>query len=182
MHRRLQRLLQHIAQRLLRPAWLAWLMVITATSAQADAMQRSDIVLLQPESVLAPRVPNVQGLATYIDKATAQAAEVTRQAEAGPPTSGFLVIAIRPGLRSNAWLDFQPPLPQPLADAVLRAMRAVTPPAVRGGPVVLAVKASLWGGTATGRDFPAPKEWRAAMDQAGRPLETEALVERTWRP
>jgi hypothetical protein len=178
MHRPLQR----FALRLLRPTGLAWLMVITATSAQADALQRADIILLQPESVLAPRVPNVQGLATYIDKATAKAAEVTRQAQAGPPTSGFLVIAIRPGLRSNAWLDFQPPLPPSLADAVVRAMRAITPPAVRGGPVVLAVKASLWGGAAPGRDFPAPKEWRAAMDQAGRPLETEALVERTWRP
>lgn len=174
--------MHRLVLRILRPAGLAWLLVIATSLAQADAMQRADIILLQPESVLAPRVPNVQGLATYIDKATAQAAEVTRQAEAGPPTSGFLVIAIRPGLRSNAWLDFQPPLPPPLAEALVRAMRAVTPPAVRGGPVVLAVKAGLWGGTAPGRDFPAPKEWRAAMDQAGRPLETEALVERTWRP
>jgi hypothetical protein len=178
MHRLLQRLVQH----LLRPAGLAGLVVIATSSAHADVMQRADIILLQPESVLTPRVPNVQGLATYIDRATAQAAEVARQAEAGPPTSGFLVIAIRPGLRSNAWLDFQPPLPPSLADALVRAVRAVMPPAVRGGPVVLAVKAGLWGGSAPGRDFPAPKEWRAAMDQAGRPLETEALVERTWRP
>lgn len=167
--------------RLLRSLGLPMLLG-AALAAQAEALERADIILLQPESVLAPRVPNVQGLAAYIDKAIAQAAEVTRQAQAGPPTSGFLVIAIRPGLRSNAWLDFQPPLPPPLADAVVRAMRAVTPPSVRGGPVVLAVKAGLWGGTAPGRDFPAPKEWRAAMDKAGKPLETEALVERTWRP
>lgn len=158
------------------------LLVALPAGASAGALERAEIVLLQPEAELQPRVPDVQSLATYIDKATARAAEVTQRAQAGPPTSGFLVIAIRPGLRSNAWLDFQPPLPPALADAVVRAMRAVTPPSVRGGPVVLAVKAGLWGGLAPGRDFPAPKEWRAAMDKAGRPLEPGALVERIWSP
>lgn len=152
-----------------------------AMLAHAGALERSDIVLLQPEAVLQPRVPDVQTLATYIDKATAQAARVAQQAQAGPPSSGFLVIAIRPGLRSNAWLDFQPPLPPDLAAAVIRALRSVTPPAVRGGPVVLAIKAGLWGGGAPVRDTPAPVEWRAAMDKAGRPLEPGALVERLWR-
>lgn len=156
-------------------------MTAPASVAAASALERTDIVLLQPEAVLQPRVPDVQSLATYIDKATAQAAQVAQQARSGPPTSGFLVIAIRPGLRSNAWLDFQPPLPPALAEAVVRAMRSVIPPAVRGGPVVLAVKAGLWGGGAPARDIPAPKEWRAATDKAGHPLDTGALVERIWR-
>lgn len=161
---------------------LSTLVLLSAQPTRAGALERADIVLLQPEAELQPRVPDVQSLATYIDKATAQAAQVTQQAQAGPPTSGFLVIAIRPGLRSNAWLDFQPPLPPALAEAVVRAMRSVTPPAVRGGPVVLAVKAGLWGGNAPGRDYPSPKEWRAAMDKAGRPLDPGVLVERIWSP
>ena len=161
---------------------LAMSALLAALPVRAGALESADIVLLQPEAELQPRVPDVQSLAAYIDKATAQAAAVARQAQVGPPTSGFLVIAIRPGLRSNAWLDFQPPLPPALAEAVVRAMRSVTPPAVRGGPVVLAVKAGLWGGTAPGRNFPSPKEWRAAMDKAGRPLEPGPLVERIWSP
>lgn len=173
----MQRHLRRIV-RLALPVWLA----ACSSQVSAEALERAEIVLLQPESVLQPRVPDVQSLANYIDKATAQAAQVARQAQAGPPTSGFLVLAIRPGLRSNVWLDFQPPLPAAVAEALVRAMRAVTPPSVRGGPVVLAVKAGLWGGSAPGRDFPAPKEWRAAMDKAGRPLGPDILAERTWIP
>ncbi|HIV73249.1 MAG TPA: hypothetical protein H9903_20110 [Candidatus Aquabacterium excrementipullorum] len=149
--------------------------------ARADAFERSDIVLLQPESVLQPRVPDVQGLANYIDKVSTQAAKVLQSAQAGPPGSGFLVIGIRPGLRSNAWLDFQPPLPQALADAVVRAMRSVTPPAVKGGPVVLAVKGGVWGGSAPARNMPVPQEWRSATGRNGQPLDAGALVERIWR-
>lgn len=160
---------------------LALCALLAARPARAGALESSDVVLLQPEAELQPRVPDVQSLAIYIDKATAQAAEVARQARVGPPTSGFLVIAIRPGLRSNAWLDFQPPLPPTMAEAMIRAMRSVTPPAVRGGPVVLAVKAGLWGGSSPVRDLPAPKEWRAAIDKAGRSLEPETLVEKIWR-
>lgn len=153
-----------------------------AQPVRADALEHAEIVLLQPEAELQPRVPDVQSLAAYIDKATAQVAAVTRQAQAGPPTSGFLVIAIRPGRRSNAWLDFQPPLPPALGDAVVHAMRSVTPPAVRGGPVVLAVKTGFWGGGVPGRDYPSPKEWRAAINKAGRPLDAGVLVERIWSP
>lgn len=138
-------------------------------------------MLLQPESVLRERV-RVQELSGYIASVNA-AAETSLAGIAEPsPTSGFIVIAVRPDGRSRTWLDFAPALP-PTVDARLRSsMEQVATFKATGGLVVFAINATLWGAAPTGCQGPSPVEWQAVMKTADGPMELEALIERVWPP
>lgn len=148
----------------------------------AEPVQRQAIVLLQPEQVIAARVSGAQALADYLQAVQAAASRAVAAAPEQRAAGGFLVIAVKPERLSNAWLDIRPALPAEVEAAVIQAMRAVPPPAVREGPVVMAICVSIWNGTAPTQGLPSPIEWQRAVSLAGQPLETGDLVERIWRP
>ncbi|NHZ80421.1 hypothetical protein F2P44_14230 [Massilia sp. CCM 8695] len=156
----------------------AWL---CASGVQAAAgMTAGGVVLLQPEKVIGARV-SVDKLAPYLKQVDAVAGRTLRAANAGPASGGFLVVAIRPGQQSRFWLDFDPPLPQAVADALLAGAKDVRPPAVNGGTVVLAMKYGVAGGTVPSRPMPSPAEWATEAKAAGKPLEIGDLVDRIWK-
>jgi hypothetical protein len=163
---------------------LVVLLVVAAWSLvgyAADPLDKAPVVLLQPETVFQERVPSVQALASYIQAAESKASLSMQSSRHGKPTSGFVVIAVRPGQRSKVWLDFEPSIPPSVAEALITAIRSVQPPLVKNGPIVFALKVGLWGGAAPSDNMPSPTEWRAATEKAGHPLEIEALVEAIWR-
>lgn len=152
------------------------------TTAQAAApLEMKNVVLLQPDIVMRECVHNLPAFASYIRSIEAAATKATVSPYPGSPTGGFLVVALRPGNRSRAWLDFKPELPPRLAKAMLAHMTAVPSPMVTCGPVVFALRVSLWGGSTPTTNLPFPAEWSAAVEEARRPLETGELVEKIWR-
>jgi hypothetical protein len=161
---------------------LASILVFVGTMANAgEPLKKYGIVLLQPDQVLEQRLQSVEALATYI---TAVERAVSLSLDAQPSAGaagGFLVVAIRPGQRSNAWLTFSPELSTELSTLVVKSIRSVLPPRVNDGPVVFAIKVGLWGGNEPSEVTPAPKEFSAAAVQAGRSLEVSEVVERLWR-
>lgn len=148
-----------------------------AASAQS-AYEMKGIVLLQPESVVQERI-SASALAPYARLLNAAAANVFATREK-LPAGGFLVIAVRPGRQSAVWVDIRPELPAALAKELIAQLRAVAAPDVAIGPVIFAIKASLWGGTAPAQHLPAPSEWTNAANRARTPLETGELVELIW--
>ncbi len=146
----------------------------------AEPVTLHGVVLLQPEFILNDRVPSVTALTDYVKGAqAAAAAAVLAQAEPAS-NSGFIVIAVRPGLQSKVWLDFDKLLPAPLRDELLSRVGAVKPFAAQAGPVVFGIHVGLSGAPASSRQHPAPAEWSAAASKLDEPIEIGDLVDRIW--
>jgi hypothetical protein len=160
---------------------LLFLLFLTSTSAMAaSAFERTAIVLLQPDSVIEKRVLSVPALGEYMKSVESAVASAVKASSSKQPSGGFVVVAVRPGKQSNVWLDFHPPIASELARAVISETRAVPPCDVKLGPVVFALRVSIWGGASPASNMPRPLEWVRAAEQAGSPIETGKLVEQIW--
>lgn len=164
---------------MLRAVFLLLFGLLCAGPASAAEPYRTEsVILLQPDFVLQERVPSVDSLSAYI-KAVQSVAGAVLAEEPPSPASGFLVLAVRPGGRSMVWLDTRPGLAARTAGRLRAAVLAVPPFEARGGTVVFALNASLWGaGPAQG--FPDPQEWRQAMEGRDEPMEIGDLVDKVW--
>jgi hypothetical protein len=144
----------------------------------APPYHTESIVLLQPDFVLKERAPSVQSLSEYI-KAVQTAAAKALEGKEPHPTSGFLVLAVRPGKQSMVWLDFRPGLPAATAAELRASILQVPAFSAQKGVVVFALNASLWGAPAS-QGFPNPTEWSRAMEGHDGPMEIGELVEKVW--
>ncbi len=158
---------------------MLWFVFAFANAAAAqNPYEMKGIVLLQPEFVVQERI-SASALAPYIRLLNAAATDVFA-GQKYQPAGGFLVLAVKPGNESAAWVDIRPELPPDLAKVLIARLRGVTPPRVQAGPVVFAIRVSLSGGTPPDTNMPTPSEWGKAVQKAGKPLETGELVERIW--
>ena len=161
---------------------LAWLWATLSFAAQAaDTFITYNVVLLQPDDLMRARVPDIDQFAAYVRALQAQARLAFPAPGPGTGNGGFIVVAVRPGLRSNVWLDFDHPLMDSVSTGLIERLRALAPPAVQGGPVVFALKVGVWGGQASSRVAPAPREWRDAAAKEGHQLDIGDLVESIWK-
>lgn len=160
--------------------FLALLMLsLTSVSGFAATPYKTEsIMLLQPDFVLEERAPSVEALSSYI-KAVQTAIEKALAGEPPSPSSGYLVLAVRPGEQSMAWLDLQPSLPAPISERLRAAILSVPPFKARKGVVVFALNATLWD-AAPAQGFPNPPEWSKAMEGRSEPMEIGDLVDMVW--
>lgn len=151
---------------------------ITFSAAAENSYRMNSIMLLQPDFVLKQRAPSTDSLSAYIKAVQSSAGESL--SDATPvPSSGYLVLAVRPGGRSMVWLDFKPALPEPIAAKLRSSILAVPAFEAKKGVVVFALNSSLWDApSASG--FPNPPEWSNAMGEQDGPIEIGALVDRVW--
>ncbi|MEJ5999626.1 hypothetical protein [Paucibacter soli] len=163
-------------------------LVLATPGAQAsEPVTNFNVVLLQPSDVLEARVPSVDALADYIKAVQGALREAVAGTEAQEKTrqsvGGFVVLAVRPGLQSKVWLDFDQLLDLQVRKQIALKVGAVKPFEAREGPVVFALKVALWDGKESRRVAPLPAEWKrnapAASASAAAP-EVGALVESIW--
>jgi hypothetical protein len=155
-------------------------MMTSQVSQAAEALQTFGVSLLQPQEVFQARVQSVEALAAYIKSVQRVANDFFLAQPQGRPTTGFIVLAVRPDQQSRVWLDLQPELSAQAAAQLKTAIRLSQPMPVAHGPVVFAINVGVWGGPASTAKMPAPSEFAAAAKAAGRPLEVGDLVERIW--
>ncbi len=159
---------------------LSFALLLAAFNARAaEPFTNFNVVLLQPSSVLEERVASVDGMADYIKTVEAASREAVATSTAKQSVGGYLVVAVRPGLQSRVWLDFDALLDLEIKKQLIAAVQAVKPFEARKGPVVFALKVAIWDGKPTKRPAPLPSEWKRAQ-QGGAPLEVGALVEAVW--
>ena len=154
-----------------------WLLASTAYASQP--LTNFNVVLLQPGVVLEKRVPNIDAMADYIKAVEAASREAVLASGATQALGGFIVLAVRPGLRSKVWLDFDALLDLEIRKQVTDRVRAIPPFEVVEGPVVFALKVATWDGKESKRVAPSPPEWKKAT-RNGKPLEIGKLVEKVW--
>lgn len=162
--------------------WLLLPLLLVAAAFGAHAAEplvNFNVVLLQPGSILQERVPSVDVMAEYVRSVEGAARNAVTASKARQSLGGFIVVAIRPGLQSKVWLDFDALLDLEIRKQITDAVQAVKPFEARKGPVVFALNVSLWGGARTKRVAPSPPEWKK-VTQGGTPLEVGELVEAAW--
>ncbi|MDZ7812261.1 MAG: hypothetical protein U5L74_03715 [Ideonella sp.] len=143
------------------------------------ALQRFGVVMLLPDEQMQTRVQNIDALASYLKTVEAALGHLTRQA-GWVPNTGFVVLAVRPGPEARVWWDLQQPLSQPQGQALVAAVAAIPPFVARRGPVVVALKLGWGGAPEPQRRAPAPPEWKAIAQAAGRALPLDELVLAAW--
>ncbi len=158
----------------------AALALLAAGSAPAAEVSRQEVLLLQPDAELRARVPSVDAYGDYVNALRAAWFESVRAQALPAPTAGFVVLAVRPGQQARLWLDFEPPLPEPLADALRHRTAHTLPPVVRQGPVLIALKLSLDGAPWPRKTAPEPLAWRQAAAIAGEAVDVSDLAQALW--
>jgi hypothetical protein len=138
-----------------------------------------NVVLLQPSDVLEERVASIDAMAEYIKAVQSALREAVVASGSKQSVGGFIVVAVRPGLQSKVWLDFDTLLDMELRRQLASKAEAVKPFEARKGPVVFALKVALWGGKESKRIAPSPPEWKKAASGGVR-LEVGELVEKIW--
>ena len=76
-------------------------------------------------------------MADYIKAVEAASREAVLASGATQALGGFIVLAVRPGLRSKVWLDFDALLDLEIRKQVTDRVRAIPPFEVVEGPVVM---------------------------------------------
>lgn len=145
----------------------------------AEPITNFNVVLLQPSAVMEKRVPNIDAMADYIKAVEAVSREAVIASGATQAVGGFIVLAVKPGLKSNVWLDFDALLDLEIRKQITKSVRAIKPFEVAEGPVVFALKVATWDGKESKRVAPSPAEWKKAK-HGGKPLEIGQLVEKVW--
>jgi hypothetical protein len=164
---------------MIRRVLLALLLLATTGSRASEPFTSLNVVLLQPSAVMEARVPSIDAMADYLKAVQVAAREAVVASSVRQAVGGYIVIAVRPGLKSKVWLDFDALLDLALKQQLTALVQAVPPFEVRQGPVVFALKVTTWGGKAPRRLVPAPQEWKQ-VTPAGAPLEVGELVEALW--
>lgn len=164
----------------MRFLFLSISLLMAAICAHAsEPITNFNVVLLQPSAVMEKRVTNIDAMADYIKAVEAASREAVLASGATQAVGGFIVLAVRPGQKSNVWLDFDALLDLEIKKHITQSVKAIKPFDVTEGPVVFALKVATWDGKESKRVAPSPPEWKK-VKRGGRPLEVGELVERVW--
>ena len=155
-------------------------LLAAAAAYAAGPLTNFNVVLLQPSPVLEARVTNVDAMAAYVRAVEAASREAVVASGARQSVGGFIVVAVKPGLKSNVWLDFDTLTDLEMQKQIVTRVRAIKPFEASQGPVVFALKVATWDGRESRRSAPLPPEWRNAT-QGQSAVEIGDLVERVWQ-
>ncbi len=132
-------------------------------------LKQLSVVLYQPDAVLRARLGgHAAPLAVYVRQIDRSAVAILRTIPNAPGFQAALVIALKPGGTSHAWLVTKSKLPPDVAPRLIAAAQAVPPPAVQGGPMAFAIIFNALGGggppvTDAAHPIPIPPEWRKGV-------------------
>ncbi|MGO4409833.1 MULTISPECIES: hypothetical protein [unclassified Brevundimonas] len=147
----------------------------------AEPWVQKEVVLYLPDRILKQRT-EVSDLAPYLRGAGAAAAAAAKTQPMQPGASGMLLLMVKPGGRSKAWIvTGEPALKPEVADAAIRRVEAVPAPTVREGPILIGLEFDAWGGGAAPASGwpPIPRDWYAHFPKDGGALD-DALLAKVW--
>jgi hypothetical protein len=149
--------------------------------ASAEAWVRKKVVLYLPDRVMKERVEiaDLSPYLTAVDEAVAAAAKAQPTQDGA---AGMMLLMVKPGERSRAWIVTGEPAMKPeVVEALTAAAGAVPAPSVRQAPILVGLQFEAWGGGAQpeGAVAPIPRDWYAHFSEDGGVLD-DALMARVW--
>lgn len=163
-----------------RFAALALLAATTAAHAVQPLVQH-DIVLLQKGELIEQRVDGgADAMSAYLKTLGAALTETMGANPSQIPSSGFVVVAVRPGNRTHTWFDFKPKLADATTAALAQTVAATPTMPVRSGVIVFALRVSVWSSKPPTAYAPAPQEWKDATKDMHPKPDVDTLVDMVW--
>jgi len=153
--------------------------VLSVTSLSAMGRNNFNIVsvvLVQPDDILKARLGNADSLANYAKQIEGQASIAFNTINSLKPTTGAIVVAIKPGKLAKFWLaSSEYKIPKTIQDDFQKRFKSLRPATVREGPVLFAMNFTVNGGgrpvnTMEGTPIPMPDEWKHALKHINTPL------------
>ena len=150
-------------------------------AAPAEAWAQKKVVLYLPDPVMKQRV-EVADLSPYLKAVDEAVAAAAKAQSSQPGASGMLLLMVKPGERSRAFVvTGEPPMKPEAVEAITAAAGAVPAPSVREGPILVGLQFDAWGGGAQpqGAVAPIPRDWYAHFSKDGGVLD-DAFMARVW--
>lgn len=139
------------------------------------------VVLYMPDPVMKARI-KIEDMSPYMKSVEAAAKAVVEAQSGQKGTSGMLLIGLRPDGQSKAWIvTGEPPMAQPVADAMIAAAEAVPAPPVNEGTVLVGIQFHAFGGgtAPVSSGPPIPRDWYSHFSKHGGLLD-DALMDKVW--
>ncbi len=168
-----------------RPAGrlLAALLALAAGSAAhaVEPLHQHDIVLLQKGEIIQQRVEGgADAMGAYLKRLGNAETETMRAHPSQIPSSGFIVVAVRPGNQTRAWFDFKPALADSTMAALAHAIETTPPMPVKSGQIIFALRVSVWSDKPPQAVAPAPQAWKDASEGMTPKPDVDTLVDKVW--
>lgn len=155
--------------------------VVPPSEAAGTIWLNEGVVLYMPDQVMKARI-KVEDLSPYM-RAVETAAKAVVEAQTGQKgTSGMLLLGLRPEGQSKAWVvTGEPPMAQPVADAMIAAAEAVPAPPVSEGTVLVGIQFHAFGGgtAPVSSGPPIPRDWYSHFSKHGGLLD-DGLMDKVW--
>lgn len=169
----------------LRPALLSSVAALVLSAMPAahavEPLVQHDVVLLQKGEIIEQRVDGgADAMAAYLKTLGQAETETMRAHPTQIPSSGFIVVAVRPGNRTRTWFDFKPALADATTAALRHTVETTPTMAVKSGEIVFALRVSVWSDKPPKAYAPAPQEWRDATRAMKPKPDVDTLVDMLW--
>ena len=159
-------------------------LALLAATAAAHAVQplvQHDIVLLQKGELIEQRVDGgADAMSAYLKTLGAALTETMRANPSQIPSSGFVVVAVRPGNQTHTWFDFKPALADATMAALAQTVAATPTMPVKSGDIVFALRVSVWSSKPPQAYAPAPQAWKDATKDMHPKPDVDTLVDMVW--
>ena len=163
-----------------RLAALATFAISTAAHAVQPLVQH-DVVLLQKGELIEQRVDGgADAMSAYLKTLGTALTETMRANPAQLPTSGFVVVALRPDNKTYTWFDFKPRLADATMAALAQTVAATPTMPIKTGDIVFALRVSVWSDKPPSSYAPAPQEWKDATKDMHPKPDVDTLVDMVW--
>ena len=146
-----------------------------------EPLHQHDIVLLQKGEVIQQRVDGgADAMGAYLKRLGSAEIETMRAHPTQIPSSGFIVVAVRPGNQTHAWFDFKPALTDATMAALAHAVETTPPMQVKSGQIIFALRVSIWSDKPPLAVAPAPQAWKDASQGMTPKPDVDTLVDKVW--
>jgi len=161
---------------------LAATLALAAGSAQAvQPLRQHDIVLLQKGEIIQQRVDGgAEAMGAYLKRLGSAEIETMRAHPSQIPSSGFIVVAVRPGNQTHVWFDFKPALTDATMAALAHTVETTQAMPVKSGQIIFALRVSIWSDKPPQAVAPAPQAWKDASEGMTPKPDVDTLVDKVW--
>ena len=159
--------------------FLALSLLCCSTLASAAVTRFDSMVFFQTENVMQDKGVNVDNLGRYVRKLQSKIYH-TLLAVKMPPSSGYLVVAVRADGAVTSWLDMQPAVHEYYDNQIYDIVQKQTPLEINSGVFVFAIKMAIETPVFTNKAMPNPAGWSAAKKALNNPDDIEELMLSVW--
>ncbi|MFZ6692437.1 hypothetical protein [Undibacterium sp. SXout20W] len=159
--------------------FLATLLLCCSALASAAEVRFDSLYFFQSEQTMQAKGVTIDSLGRYSRKLQSAIYRSLKGVKM-PPSSGYVVIAIRADGAVTSWLDMKPSVHQFYDNQIYDVIQKLPVIDIQSGVFVFAIKMSIETPVFTKKPVPEPADWLDAKKKINNPSDIEQLVLSIW--